>query len=211
MKLLPVTAASLTLLFAIVGHAEEPLQRSFKWTDDKGVVHYGDRVPAEFSRRQTTELNRQGVAVNQSPAQLSPNDAQSAEERSAAAARQKQHDGFLLTTYTSTRDIEQLRDERIGLVEAQILASDGFLTAAKTRMKTLQERAKGYRPYSTSANARRMPDPLAEDIVRTLNEERAQKATMERKQREKDQLRATFQADIDRYQALLASRSAASR
>jgi len=203
-------AAGLLLLAPLAAQAQEKTQtRSFKWVDSKGVVHYGDSVPAEYSRSETIELNRQGIEMRQLPAQLSPGDAKTAEERAAAAARQQQHDQFLLATYTSTREIEQLRDERVGLIEGQIVAAGGFLAAAESHMKTLQERAKNFRPYAVSPTARRMPDPLAEEIVRTLNEARSQREVMQKKQVEKDALRSTFQADIERYDVLLARRSAA--
>jgi hypothetical protein len=198
------------LLCAVLSPAmaqEKSSTRSFRWVDEKGAVHYGDSVPPQYSRQQTSELNTQGVELRRTPAQLSPSEASSAEEREALLARQKQHDQFLLSTYTSTRDIEQLRDERVGLIDAQITAAQGFLSAAETRMKSLRERAKSFKPYAETPNARRMPDPLAEDLVRTLNEERAQRNVMEQKKKEKDQLRASFQSDIDRYQHLLASRS----
>lgn len=213
MKPIVSTVASLALCVAAsVAMAQEKAgSRAFRWVDDKGVVHYGDSVPPEFARKQTSQLNPQGVEISQSAAQLSASEAKSAEEKAAAVARQRQHDNFLLATYTSPRDIEQLRDERLGLVEAQIVAARGFLTAAEARMKSLQERAKSFKPYSDNPNARRMPDPLAEEIVRTLSEERLQRSTVAKKGIEKDQLRASFQADIDRYQALLASRTSGSR
>ena len=208
MKPRSLAVAGLVLVAAFAQAQEKQATRSFKWTDSKGVVHYGDSVPAEFSHSQTSELNAQGVEMRQSPAQLSPNDARSAEEREAMIARQQQHDQFLLATYTSVREIEQLRDERVGLVEAQIVAARGFLTAAETRMKNLQVRAGGFRPYAPSDKARRMPDQLAEEIVRTLSEERSQRDVMQQKQIEKDRLRLAFQSDIDRYQTLLTRRSA---
>lgn len=202
-------AAGLLLLTPLAVRADDAAPtRSFKWVDSKGVVHYGDSIPAEYAHGQTTELNRQGIEVRQLPAQLSPGEARSAEEREAALARQQQHDQFLLATYTSTREIEQLRDERVALVEGQIVAARGFLAAAETHMKSLQERAKNFRPYAASPNARRMPDPLAEELVRTLNEERSQREVVQKKQVEKDALRTTFQADIERYDALIARRSA---
>lgn len=208
MKPRSLAVAGLALFAAFAQAQEKQTTRKFKWTDSRGVVHYGDSVPAEFAHAQTSELNAQGIELRQSPAQLSPNDARSAEEREAAIARQQQHDQFLLATYTSVRDIEQLRDERVGLVEAQIVAARGFLAAAENRMKSLEQRANGFRPYAAAPTARRMPDPLAEEIVRTLNEERAQRDVMQQKQVEKERLRSTFQADIDRYQALLTRRSA---
>ncbi len=208
MKPRSFAVAGLVLFAALAQAQDKAPTRNFKWTDSKGVVHYGDSVPAEFAHAQTTELNAQGIEMKRSPAQLSPSDARSAEEREAAIARQQQHDQFLLATYASVRDIEQLRDERVGLIEAQIVAAQGFLVAAENRMKSLEQRANGFRPYSAAPTARRMPDPLAEEIVRTLNEERSQRDVMQQKQVEKDKLRSTFQSDIDRYQALITRRSA---
>lgn len=208
MKPRSFAVAGLVLFAAFAQAQEKTTTRNFKWTDSKGVTHYGDTVPAEFAHSKTSELNAQGIEVRQSPAQLSPNDARTAEEREAALARQQQHDQFLMATYTSVREIEQLRDERVGLIEAQIVAASGFLSAAETRMKALQVRANGFKPYTDAPTARRMPDQLAEEIVRTLNEERAQRDVMQQKQAEKDKLRSTFQSDIDRYQMLLTRRSA---
>jgi hypothetical protein len=207
MKSITLTVAALVLATG-VAEAQEKVQRSYRWVDSHGVVHYGDSVPAEYSRSQTSELNNQGIELRHSPAQLSPGDAASAEARAAEAARQRQHDQFLLSTYTSPRDIEQLRDERVGLVEAQLTAARGFLTAAEKRMQSLEQRAQNFRPYSKLENARRMPDPLAEELVRTVNEERQYRDVMQKKTEEKNKLRAAFQSDIDRYQALVARRSA---
>lgn len=207
MKSIPLTVAALVLVTGLA-EAQEKVQRSYRWVDSHGVVHYGDSVPPEYSRSQTSELNNQGIELRQSPAQLSPSEAASAEARAAEAARQRQHDQFLLSTYTSPRDIEQLRDERVALVEAQVTAARGFLAAAEKRMQSLEARAQNFRPYSKLANARRMPDPLAEELVRTVNEERQYRDVMLKKSEEKNKLRAAFQADIDRYQALVARRSA---
>jgi hypothetical protein len=211
MKLLPLTVASLLLAVTATQAAENSKPRSFRWVDAKGVVHYGDAVPPEYSGSQTSELNRQGVEIQSTPAQLSPGDRISAEEKAAAIAREKQRDQVLLSTYVSVHDIEQLRDERMGLIDAQIVAAQGFLAAAESRMKTLETRAKNFRPYATAPTSRRMPDQLADEIVRTVNEERAQRTVMVQKRSEKDTLRTRFQSDIERFQVLVAQRPTAAR
>ena len=40
--------------------------------DDKGVIHYGDSVPAEYSQREQRELNSQGVEVGRHQAEMTP-------------------------------------------------------------------------------------------------------------------------------------------
>jgi hypothetical protein len=47
-----------------------------------------------------------------------------------------------------------------------------------------------------------MPDELAEDLVRTLNEVRAQERSLAGKRGEQDGLRRQFQSDIERYKQL---------
>lgn len=68
-----------------------------------------------------------------------------------------------------------------------------------------------FAPYSAAPNARRMPDTLAEEIVRALGEQRAQQAVIEQKTAEKAAMRERFQADIERYKLLVAQRAGGSR
>ncbi len=72
---------------------------AYKWVDEKGVTHYGDSVPPEYSKQESTILNRKGVEIGRIAAQRTPE--QLAEEARAQEEliRKKQHDSFLLTTY----------------------------------------------------------------------------------------------------------------
>jgi hypothetical protein len=178
----------------------------YRWTDDKGVVHYGDSVPSEYSHTERSVLNNQGVEVGH--IEGSKNAQQQAEmARAANAAQQRaQHDQFLLATYLSTKDIEQLRDERIGLMDAQIRSATVYIDTLATRMAALQDRAEHFKPYSSDAKARRMPDELAEELVHTLNESRTQHLALDSKRNEEVETRAQFDGDIQRYRELTANR-----
>jgi hypothetical protein len=175
---------------------------AYRWIDENGVVHYGDRLPPQYAKRESSILNKQGVEVGHTEAQKTPE--QLAEEKSRAEAllRQKQHDAFLLTTYTSVKDIEALRDERLVQISGQRRAAEAYVEGLHARLNNLQTRAKSFAPYSDKPGARRMPDDLAEDLVRTMNEMNAQKKALEAKDAEEAALRAQFQADIERYQQL---------
>ena len=193
---------------AFAAGAAEPRTgtKSFKWVDKQGVTHYGDTIPPEYAQGHSAELNRQGVEVKRYPAQLSPDEAVKAETLAETLARNQQHDNFLLTTYTSTREIEQLRDERLAQIEGQVIAARGYIESVDKRLALLKTRAMNFKPYSKAPTARRMPDPLAEELVRAVNEGRAQQVVLTTKQAEQREMRAKFQADIDRYQVLIANR-----
>lgn len=176
--------------------------RVFKWTDDRGIVHYGDSVPAEYAESDRTVLNGEGIELSHSPGRRSAAEL-SAEAQAAQVAEQRaQHDRFLLATYASAEEIEQLRDERLDQIAGQIKASSSYIDSLATRLAALQERAMHFEPYSSAPDAHRMPDELAEELVRTVNESRSQRAALESKRREQNDMRAQFDADLQRYREL---------
>src|ERR1700722_433954 len=180
----------------------------YKWVDDQGVTHYGDSIPPQYAQKESTTLNKQGVAIGHTAATRSP--AEVAADAAAAdqQARQKQHDSFLLATYTSVKDIEQLRDERLLQIKGQRVAAEQYVASLSERLTSLQTRAQNFKPYSTRPDARRMPDDLAEQMVHTLNDIRAQKAALNSSLDEEAKTQSQFQADIDRYKELRAAQAA---
>jgi hypothetical protein len=198
-------AASLTLLLGTgtAGAADSSGGgKVYRWTDEKGVVHYGDSVPSEYAQSERSVLNSEGVEVGHMEGGKNAAQ-QAAQARIAAAAQQRaQHDQFLLSTYLSTKDIEQLRDERMAQEEGQIKATLIYIDTLGTRLAGLQERAMNFKPYNTEPSARRLPDELAEELVRTLNESRSQQRALDAKRQEESETQAEFNGDIQRYHEL---------
>jgi hypothetical protein len=174
----------------------------YRWVDSNGVVHYGDSVPAEYAQTERSVLNNQGVEVGHVEGRKSAEEQATETQAAEAAKHRAQHDQFLLSTYVSTKDIERLRDERLEQTDGQIKASSIYIDTLTARLTVLQERAGHFKPYSTDPNAQRMPDDLAEELVRTLNEARSQRQALEAKRREQADMRAQFEADIQRYREL---------
>jgi hypothetical protein len=177
-------------------------RRTYKWTDERGVIHYGDAIPPQFAQREKKVLNNQGVEVQRQAAELSPEEAAELAERNRQDSKRKQHDMFLLTTYTSVKDIEQVRDTRLDQVNGQVRAAEAYIENLETRLASLRDRSMVFAPYSDKAGARRMPDALAEEIVRTLSELRSQRGTLERKRGEHTVMTAQFQSEINRFREL---------
>jgi hypothetical protein len=175
---------------------------AYRWVDENGVVHYGDRLPPQYAKKESAILNKQGVEVGHTEAQKTPEQIAEEQKKADAVLRQKQHDAFLLTTYTSVKDIEALRDERLDQISGQRRAAELYVEGLHSRLTALQNRAQNFAPYSSKPNAPRMPDDLAEDLVRTMNEMKAQKNALVTKDAEENGLRAEFQTDIERFREL---------
>ena len=173
---------------------------AYRWVDEKGVVHYGDNIPPQYATQDRTILNAQGVEVGHLDRQKTPEEEAVAARAREALMKQRQHDAFLVSTYTSVKDIEALRDARLDQLKAQRSAAEQYVESLRVRLGTLQSRALNYSPYSK--DARRMPDDLAENLVRTSNELHVQSSALALKGTEETALRQQFQADIERYREL---------
>jgi Domain of unknown function (DUF4124) len=178
---------------------------AYRWVDEQGVVHYGDHIPPQYASQDRAILNSQGVEVGHLDAQKTPTEEAAAARAREALMKQKQHDAFLVSTYTSVKDIEALRNERLDQLKGQRAAAEQYVESLRVRLNSLQSRALTYRPYSK--DARRMPDDLAENLVRTVNELRVQSSALTAQGAQEAALRSQFQEDIERYRALHAIHS----
>ncbi len=208
----PALAATLSFALLCLGtwsaacRAENPA--AYKWVDDQGVTHYGDRIPPQYAQKESTLLNKEGVPIGHKDAPKSAAELAADASAQEQLARQKQHDSFLLATYTSVKDIEQLRDERLLQVKSQRVAAEQYVATLSERLATLQTRAQNFKPYSTRPDAHRMPDDLAEQMVHTINDIRTQKAALTLSQEAEAKTQTQFQSDIDRYKELRAAQAA---
>src|SRR5688572_3085799 len=74
--LLVTVLPSVLIAFASPAQAAQPStgsgKQTYKWVDDKGVVHYGDHVPSEYAQREQRVLNSEGLEVQKRRAEMSP-------------------------------------------------------------------------------------------------------------------------------------------
>src|SRR5689334_8914351 len=100
---------------------------TYRWTDEQGVVHYGDRIPPQYTQRERAVLNSQGVVVRRLDAEKTPEQAAAEAIANHNVVRQKQHDAFLISTYSSIKDIEVVRDARLDQVHGQKSAAQQYV------------------------------------------------------------------------------------
>jgi hypothetical protein len=177
---------------------------TYRWTDEQGVVHYGDSIPPQYAQKERAVLNSRGVEVRTLDAQKPPEQIAAEEHAQQNVLKQRQHDAFLMNTYTSVKDIEALRDLRLDQLHGQRVAAEQYVDSLHSRLSALQARAKLFKPYSSNQRAHRMPDDVAEDLVRTLNELHTQSNALTTKTEEETTMKAQFQVDIERYRELRA-------
>jgi hypothetical protein len=118
----------------------------YKWTDDQGVVHYSDQIPADATNKGSVVMDKQGRAIKKidpalTPAQIKAREAE--EERQRAAAKVEElkarRDTALLHSYTSEEEIDFARSRALSAVESQLKSAEDYTTDLSRRQLELQK------------------------------------------------------------------------
>ena len=193
-----------TLFFTTSAVAE----RTFKWIDNEGQVHYGNRVPPEYAKTERKVLNEQGRTVKVYEAAKTPEEKAAAEKAAELVARKKSldekqavHDRSLLATYASEQDMLLARDGKVTSVEALLQLTSSRVESMKLRLLELTEEAATYE---------RSGKQLPHTVEAQINNLRTQITRNENFIREKEQelgdINNQFDADISRFIELTAER-----
>lgn len=99
----------------------------YRWVDDDGTIHYSDSLPPIKSQRQQDVMNEQGRVIETISAPKTASQLEE-EQRLAKLEAEKRNlkeqaeyrDKVLLAMYLDVEDIEFIRDERLGTVDAAI-------------------------------------------------------------------------------------------
>jgi hypothetical protein len=180
------------------------LAATYKWVDEKGTVHYSDKIPPEAVNRGNVELDKNGIPIRRTAPPLTP------EERKALAdeARRQQElaqerelierrNRALLSTYTAEAEIDLARSRALSTIAAQIQSATAYSATLAKRKEELEARkaALGERP---------MP-PVMENEFTTLDTELAKQAALiAAKEKESAVVNARYDTDKKRWKELRA-------
>jgi hypothetical protein len=137
-----LAALGLLGLAALLLAAPQARAATYKWVDEKGVVHYTDKIPPEAVNKGNVEINKHGVAVKRTdPAPTAEQRrARELEElRQQQLAREREEidrrDRALLATYTTESEIDLARNRALSTIDAQVQGAIKYSTLL-TKRKT---------------------------------------------------------------------------
>ena len=195
----------LCVLLPLSAAAQQQERGKYKWVDDEGIIHYGDRIPPEFADKPKQRLNDQGVAVELLEGKKT--EAQLEAEKKAAELElqrdlQRRADQALLNTYVSVDEIVMHRDRRVELFKAQSRVTELYLRNLKRQLGKLEREASRFQPYSEDPEAP-MIDP---SLVARISETEAiivrHEGNLSQFREDERQIIARFEGDIDRFKQL---------
>jgi hypothetical protein len=182
-------------------------QKVYRWVDKNGQVHYGDSIPVEYADQDRDVLNKQGVTVGREQGQVTAEEA-AAKVAADKAARDEQkrrlRDRVLLQTYQSVEELEVLRDNRLELVDSQLVIQEQSLANLRAQHAMIKKQAARYAPVNTKPDAPPLPAELENDIKRAASDIATQEDNLQKRRDERENIRQTFEADIKRFGELRA-------
>ena len=199
-------AATVVLLLAPIASAGIKC-----WTNKEGFRECGNAVPPEYAQQGHTELNKQGVVVNEQVRAKTAEElaAEAAEqermakedaEREKVAKEQAMRDRVLLDTFTTEEDLVLARDGKMQALDARIQHSQNVVDKLAESLQTLEEQAA---KAELSGNA--VPEKVKEDIARVKRQLSENQGFITLRQREKQEITRQFESDLARYRELKAS------
>lgn len=201
----PVIRILVPLLTLALASGPALAQKLYRWVDENGQVHYGDKVPPEYANQDRDVLNKRGVAVGREEGAETPEEARAREAReqaAKAAQQQAQRDRMILQTYQNVDEIELLRQRRLELIDAQLVIQEQSLKTLRARHAEQLERAARFAPRNTAPDAKPLPEGVAEDIAQSESDIRTQERNLKKKRDERTAVNAQFDADAKRFKEL---------
>lgn len=177
----------------------------YRWVDEYGNVHYGDKVPPKYLKQEHEELNEQGATVKKHDRAMTAEERaekqrQEAERKRLENERRAQalRDRVLTDTYTTERDLIAARDARLDAIDSQLQLSKDIIQSsiekvAKTEKVIEQLKASGKMvPEATYAKLEREKLQLA-----------TQKGVQKGHQQKREEVIVQFDGYIERFRELM--------
>jgi hypothetical protein len=174
----------------------------YRCKNERGQSFVGQSIPAECMDADVDVLDATGRVVRTIAGRRSKDQIDQQQAQAEADAAAAQRDRTLLATYLSVADIERLRDQRVEQLEQQAAVTRSYIANLRARQARMMQDVQRYRPYSDRPIAPALPEPVAAEIVNTVNGLQIYEQELLKNTSDQEKLRAAFASDIARFKEL---------
>ena len=201
-----IEAALLLALTALAfGTLRDAHAGTYKWKDEKGVIHYADKMPADAVNRANVQLDSQGRALERVDAAPTAEElrAKAADaDKVKQAAREKEEasrrDRALLATFTREDDIELARSRALGTIDGQLQSARVYAAQLTRRQQDLLEKKIAAGSKGVAPAIERELESIERELSRT-------NALIAERRQESASVNARYDADKARWRQLAAA------
>jgi hypothetical protein len=196
--------ASILAIVALTLAQSTDAETLYRWTDDKGVVHYTDSIPPEYADEGRNKLDSRGFAVETvAPAKTREQIEREAElerrrkEAERLLKEQQKADALLLKLYSSEEEIIMARDGKLASLDGLNEFARRNIQRLKLRLDKMQKEA---------ANAERSGETVSKSLLEDIETVRQKiKRTFEtiiEREQQKVKVRDKYLAQLQRYRTI---------
>jgi len=170
----------------------------YKWTDDQGVVHYSDQMPADAVNKGGVVYDKQGRQLKKieptlTPEQIKAKEIENERQRVIAKAQEDKmrRDIALTHSYTSEEEIDFARNRSLLAIDSQVKSAETYVADLNRRQQELKKNKLAYGDKPAPASLDNELAGLDEELARqakVLAQRRAEITTINAKY-EADKLR----------------------
>ena len=184
--------------------------KMFKWVDEEGQMHFGDKIPPQYLVKEHEELNESGVVTKRQKAAKTA--AEKAEDRrlekkkkeeALVEKKKQQRDRVLLDTYTTERDLIVARDSRLEAVGSQIQLAETIISDSNKNIESLEKQV-----VQIKASNREVPADVYQRIDSEKQQVAVQSKVMASHKKRHEDIATQFNDYIERFKVLKAEQQA---
>lgn len=188
------------LLLPAVAHGG----KLYRWVDDDGNIHYTDRMPASATDEEHEVMDERGTVMDRKESKEVERErreeieAAKAEERRREMEREEQRrrDRIIMQTFTTERDIELTRKDRVEAVQVQINIVEHGIERLRAEHRQVMRRLEKLPEDAPAAEEQRQ---RLEEIDGRLEQRWADKYQLETRRAE---IKERFDGYLERFREL---------
>ena len=194
---------SACLVLIVVAFSTTAEAKLYKWVDDKGVTHYGEVIPPEYTNKSNAQLSDKGRVIKRTEEvnnkERSANEEDEAKKRidNEAKLEQSRKDKALQNTFSNEKEIDLARDRNLHQVESLISSIQSLQKTARENLKNYQQEAE-----ERKRAGRKLHASLQADITESENKLAKLQLDLVKAQEKAAAVKASYEADKIRFREL---------
>lgn len=180
----------------------------YRWVDEYGTVHYGDKVPAKYLKNEHDELNEQGTTVKKHERAMTAEERAEKKRQEAERKRlenekraQALRDRVLTDTYTTERDLVAAKNARLDAIDSQLQLSKELIKSTEEKVVKTEKLIE-----SLKASGKMVPEATYAKLEREKLQLSTQKKVQEGHQIKREEVIVQFDDYIKRFRELMAEK-----
>jgi hypothetical protein len=180
----------------------------YRWVDEYGAVHYGDKVPAKYLKQEHQELNEQGTTVKKHDRAMTAEERAEKKRQDAERMRienekraQALRDRVLTDTYTTERDLIAAKNARLDAIDSQLQLSKDIIESSKVNVNKTEKLIE-----SIKASGKMVPESTYVKLEREKLKLATQQGVQQGHQIKREEVIEQFDGYIERFRELMAEK-----